>query len=199
MKSLLAAERPAGYELRGKGSPVAERRGRFGGLPGGKGQDSRERGTAAIQCFSGKVLRYSAKAAKWLLLRSARCPLLSRTPPISTPQPSGAPALCSLLPAAATAIGAYTSLFSQCFRRAPGGGLLTSGWLSGVCLVTHLLHRLLGLHVVQVSYLRQPLSGLQAGSPHTRSAHGEGLPGWGSPRGTVAAGTRRKACPGVEC
>lgn len=142
-----------------------------------------------------KVLRYSAKAAKWLLLRRARCPLLSRTPPISTPQPSGAPALCSLLPAATTAIGAYTSLFGQCFRHAPGGGLLTSGWLSGVCLVTHLLHRLLGLHVVQVSYLRQPLSGLQAGSPHTRSAHGEGLSGWGSPRGTVAAGTRRQGLP----
>ena len=30
MKSLLATERPAGYELRGKGSSEAERRDRFG-------------------------------------------------------------------------------------------------------------------------------------------------------------------------
>jgi len=164
VKSLLATERPAGYELRGKGSPEAERRGRFGVCQVGRGRTAKNSAARLPSSVSVvvKVLRYSAQAAK-RLLPSACCPVLSRMPPISTPQPSGAPAPCSLLPAAATAVGAYASLFGQGFKRARGGGLLTSGCLSGVCLVTHPLHRLLGLHVVQVSYLRQPLSGLQAG------------------------------------
>lgn len=42
-------------------------------------------------------------------------------------------------------------------------GLLTSHRLSCICLVTLPLHRLLGHHVIQVLYLRQPLSGVKAG------------------------------------
>lgn len=121
MKSLLATERPVGYELRGKGRPEAKRRGRFGVCQVGRGRTA---GNSAAWLPSSvpavvKVLRYSTLAVKWLL-PSAHCPVLSRTPPsISPPQPSRAPAPCSLPPAAATAVGAYTSLFSQCFKTWP--------------------------------------------------------------------------------
>lgn len=87
MRSLLATERPAGYELRGKGRPEAKRRGRFGVCQVGRGRTA---GNSAARLPSSvpavvKVLRYSTLAAKWLL-PSARCPVLSRTPP---PNPAG--------------------------------------------------------------------------------------------------------------
>lgn len=165
VKSLLATERPAGCELRGKGSPEAKRRGRFGVCQMGRGRIAGN-SVARLPSSVPAVVKVLS-TPHWLLNGCCQAPAALCSPgrpPISPrPQPSRAPAPCSLPPAAATAVGACTSLFGQCFRRGPGGGLLTSGWLSRVCLVTHLLYRLLGLHVVQVSYLRQPLSGLQAG------------------------------------
>lgn len=158
MESPLTTERAGGCELRDTGGPEPQREGRSARLGGLSGLPAAARGAIGL----GIILTYGRADGPLLCALLPPCPWGGLGLPTVLPWPEAATGLMA---------GAGTTLGGKYFRKparptAPPlakEGLLTCGQLSCICLVTVPPHGLLGHHVIQVSYLRQPPSGLQTG------------------------------------
>lgn len=154
MESLLATERAGSCELGDEGGPEAPGKGGSGVCKPGRTQTAAARETVGL----GAV---ATSGPRWAAAQRSAAPAPSWRPwtphgPPSSPRPP----LCWWLLLAPHWVA---NILDNPHAPPAEEGLLTCGWLSSVYLVTVPPHRLLGHHVIQVSYLRQPLSGLHTG------------------------------------